>query len=285
MEQIDIFWLAGYLEAEGSFGKGPPSAPKYSRIVVNSTDLDVVEHVARLFGRTYIHTRSYLEHPDWKLSYQVMTTGKMAVRIMRAIYSMMGARRQSQIAAAIAGFDPNLVPQPTEPLIIEAEFECLWLAGYLEGEGSFLKGPPSELYKLRVQSWTTDEDVAEKVAKLLGTRIRTRYQRPGGNYKTAYPVSLRGRRAAEWMQRLRPLMGQRRQSQIDRALENFDPNRKSHVRGLAHPNSRLNETQVRDIRCRLSDGASITALAREYGLSVSSIRDIRSRRSWGWLED
>ena len=46
-----------------------------------------------------------------------------------------------------------------------------WLAGLLEGEGSFLKPLPSEQLRPIVQVHMTDKDVMDHLARLLGTTV------------------------------------------------------------------------------------------------------------------
>jgi hypothetical protein len=54
---------------------------------------------------------------------------------------------------------------------VDAEFELYWLAGLLEGEGSFVKGPPSRPNCPIVQLAMTDGDVVERAARLLGRGV------------------------------------------------------------------------------------------------------------------
>lgn len=95
-----------------------------------------------------------------------------------------------------------------------------WLAGLLEGEGSFLKGSPSCPRTPGVTVQMTDRDVIERVAKLFGVTYLTQQR---GKWKTAYRTTLRGARAVKLMKRLRPLMGERRKGQIDRAVACYVP--------------------------------------------------------------
>ncbi len=98
-----------------------------------------------------------------------------------------------------------------------------WLAGILEGEGSFMAGPPASPNRTILSAITTDYDVAERVAAFLGTHT-TSYRTPEQpHYKQAYVVRITGARARAWMDKLRPLMGARRQAAIDRAIQSFVP--------------------------------------------------------------
>ena len=288
MKEIDLCWLAGLLEAEGSFMKGPPSAPRTPRLKVTSTDQDVVRRTADLFGINCITCeRRGCDDKGWKPTYTVMLKGRRAVQLMIRLYPLMGRRRQSQIERAVASQRADLVET------LERDDECLsdpecalsWLAGYLEGEGSFLKGPPSRPNRPRIQAMSTDRDVIERVRDLLGASTVTTYERPGGDYKPAYLVKIRGRRAVAMMERLYPLMGKRRQEQITGVLESYKPDLPAQFpRGRRHPNAVLTEEDVRVIRRRLAEGETMASLGREYGVDLTSIRNIRDRKTWAWVE-
>jgi hypothetical protein len=56
-------------------------------------------------------------------------------------------------------------------------------------------------------------------------------------------------------------------------------------RGEDHHSSKLSVSQVRDIYRRICKEESLTALANEYDVSLCSISDIKSKRSWKWLTD
>jgi hypothetical protein len=49
--------------------------------------------------------------------------------------------------------------------------------------------------------------------------------------------------------------------------------------GLPH-NTRLNETQVREIRQMLQSGMGVAAVSRAYSMSETAIRDIRNGKNW-----
>jgi hypothetical protein len=55
------------------------------------------------------------------------------------------------------------------------------------------------------------------------------------------------------------------------------------VRGSVHYCSKLDEPSVIEVLYRLDCGAQPTALAKEFGVSYSTIRDIRDRRTWRHL--
>jgi len=105
------------------------------------------------------------------------------------------------------------------------DLQLAWLAGLLEGEGSFFTttsrtgGHVYRYPQIRVNM--TDRDVIERVAALFGTGVYT--SRPYGvSRKTSYKAILTGLGAADLMRALRPLMGERRQSKIDEVLAEWD---------------------------------------------------------------
>jgi hypothetical protein len=99
--------------------------------------------------------------------------------------------------------------------------ELFWLAGLLEGEGSFLAGSPSAPNMPQVAVQMTDEDVIEKVATMWEVSYH-KTKRAKSHHKQAFTTRVRGKKAVELMVRLRPHMSARRQSQIQRALESYE---------------------------------------------------------------
>jgi hypothetical protein len=73
-----------------------------------------------------------------------------------------------------------------------------------------------------------------------------------------------------------------------RLMAQKDPSRLPH--GETHKHARLTHADVEMIRALLTSGASARGLAREYGVSDRTIRNIRDRRKWrrtsatGYLE-
>lgn len=104
-----------------------------------------------------------------------------------------------------------------------------WLAGILEGEGSFCPAPPSKKNAISISVEMVDEDVVEKIAEIFKI-AHCAPQKRQAHWKQSYRVILRGARAAALMRQLRPLMGSRRQAQIDKALASFAPERVRRVK-------------------------------------------------------
>lgn len=126
----ELYWLAGWLEGEGSFVAPPPSSPRGPRIHVNCCDRDVVFEVARLLRvkpREMQDPRG-LER-GWSASWRALLTGGRAITLMQAIRPVMGIRRQQQIdqatekakaAGARAGWHENRSHRPTPDRVLLA---------------------------------------------------------------------------------------------------------------------------------------------------------------------
>jgi hypothetical protein len=100
----------------------------------------------------------------------------------------------------------------------------LWLAGLLEGEGSFLRGAPSTPNVPRISVQMVDEDVIARVAEAFDTSYQSiPPQREG--HQRSYKTVLRGTSAVLLMREIRSLMGRRRQAQIDAAVSSWVPHR------------------------------------------------------------
>lgn len=149
-----------------------------------------------------------------------------------------------------------------------SERDFYWLAGLLEGEGSFSPGPPSAPNSVRITLSMTDRDVVARVAALWSVAYHeVREQRSlERGWKPAYHVSLRGKRALEFMHDLLPLMGERRQLQIRRALASYNPY-------LGH---KLRPEQITEIRKLLAGGCTHTEVALKYGVHRSTVSHIKA---------
>ena len=97
--------------------------------------------------------------------------------------------------------------------------DLFWLAGLLEGEGSFLKPPPSEPNRPRISLEMVDEDVIQRAAQLFGLTYYMRNENKHHEaWKPTFKIAFRGKRATETMHQLYPLMSPRRQNQIEVAI-------------------------------------------------------------------
>jgi hypothetical protein len=148
--------------------------------------------------------------------------------------------------------------------------ELYWLAGLLEGEGSFMAASPSAPHSPRVSLNMTDSDVVARAAALVGPlHIQKRAPRLS-KWKASYAWVLRGQRAVKLMRLLRPLMGLRRREQIDAAIFGF-------IAKPHGPGAILTPQAVGKIR---RSNQPARALAVTYGVSTKAIYRIRQMRTW-----
>jgi hypothetical protein len=93
-----------------------------------------------------------------------------------------------------------------------------WLAGWLEGEGSFISTTTrGGSCATRVCATSTDLDVVQRAQRVAGGTVRGPVLREG--CKPIYQWNVAARReAVALMLLLRPLMGERRTAQIDAAV-------------------------------------------------------------------
>lgn len=139
------------------------------------------------------------------------------------------------------------------------ELTLYWLAGILEGEGSFGKGIPSKPHQISITLNMSDEDVVARVAAIFKVKYHASKQSEeiAKGWKTTYRTNLRGVRAHDWIALLYPMMGQRRQTQMQRALDSY--------RYDVH--RALTEDQMEALRTRARNGESPFHLAKEFGIS------------------
>lgn len=116
------------------------------------------------------------------------------------------------------------------------DLELAWMAGLLEGEGTFTpvrckNRKKTHFYSSpRVQLQSQDRDVVARVAKLLEANVlgpysQKRSNKPGGystdNHKDCWVVSIAGKKAGLILDKLLPFMGERRTGQIKFALKEW----------------------------------------------------------------
>jgi hypothetical protein len=151
--------------------------------------------------------------------------------------------------------------------------EVHWLAGLLEGEGSFMPGPPSNPRMPIIALAMNDEDVMTRVGRMFERKVLSIKPR-SARWQASYALRVQGAKAVRWMTVLRPLMGSRRQAQIDRALACYAP------RQVALLNDETATTALR----ALAAGATVKEVAAHFGVSIWCIYDLRLGRTFKHLE-
>lgn len=108
MTELELHWLAGWLEGEGSFiATLGPAHPKtgtrklYIAVKGASSDEDVIRRVAEVAGVGSV-SGPYQQRPEWSPSWRWHVQRRdVAVALMRAVYPYMGVRRQQAIERAL----------------------------------------------------------------------------------------------------------------------------------------------------------------------------------------
>ena len=149
-----------------------------------------------------------------------------------------------------------------------ATSELHWLAGLLEGEGSFLTGPPSAPRYPVLALQMIDQDVVARVAVMFDRKLG-RWQSRHAREQPVFLVRITGAKAVAWMMALRPLMGERRRRQIDRAVASHAPT----------PTARLDEATARQALNLLATGSTVREVAEQFGTSIWCIYDLRGGRT------
>jgi hypothetical protein len=150
--------------------------------------------------------------------------------------------------------------------------ELHWLAGLLEGEGTFMTGPPSNPGLPVIAVNMTDHDVMAPLGRIFGHKVQV--VRPRNvRWRTSYQVRVNGRAAVRWMHVLRPLMGSRRQAQIDRALASYAP----------RPVALLTDDAAQAALDALAGAATVKSVAERFGVCVWCIYDLRLGRTFKHL--
>jgi hypothetical protein len=143
-----------------------------------------------------------------------------------------------------------------------------WLCGFLEGEGSFMKGPPSRPQYPILTVTSTDEDVIQRASQLFGVTYCPVRKRQS-HWRQSYSTRIHGRKAVELMLNMRPHMSKRRQGQIDIAVASYEarPN---------HGASKLTNDQVRQVKLLIRENQTVRAIAAECKVSVWSVMRIKN---------
>lgn len=103
--------------------------------------------------------------------------------------------------------------------------DIAWLAGLLEGEGSFMvwknHKPKKTYFYPTISVNMTDKDIIDRVANLFGTQSYVFKKAYGVSKKPSWRAMVRGKNAVAWMKLLLPYMGERRAEKINEILESL----------------------------------------------------------------
>jgi DNA-binding NarL/FixJ family response regulator len=151
-----------------------------------------------------------------------------------------------------------------------------WLCGYLEGEGSFMKGPPSRPQYPVLSATSTDEDIIQRVGQLLNVSYCSVTKRKA-HWRQSHTLRIHGRKAVELMKEMRPQMSQRRQMQIDAAVASYE---RRPMRG----SSKLTDEKIREIKRLIREGVSTRQIAASVPCSTWSVNRIKNHGAFAYIQ-
>ena len=140
-----------------------------------------------------------------------------------------------------------------------------WLAGYLEGEGSFMTTSDNVVVSLQ----TTDRDIAVRLSDLLNATVYASGKR-AAHHKQAYILRITGARATYCMALVAPYMGTRRAARIDECLRVRESRRESRRSLPQHAQLVSDESLKHAWRAR-PPGTSLREFCRGIGIGRSSV--------------
>src|SRR5258705_1489210 len=191
------------------------------------TDRDVVERAARLLNRAVVTLRARRQHH--RTPFAVTVQGAPAVDLMTATFNFMGSKRKAEIQRAVASWRRHRTRHREAAAILggghtcDVRCEIYWLAGLLEGEGTFTviqtRGRRYPFLKVEMCA----EDVVTRASRLMSAPSVARREPEHESWSASYVAAISGGDAAGWMRRLRTHMGHRRSEAIDAALATYHP--------------------------------------------------------------
>lgn len=206
-------WLAGLFEGEASFLRPAPSSPHCPVIRLQMCDRDVVHRVAGLICRAAYQVKRC--RPGHRPSFVTSIKGRPAIDLMLDLAPLLSEARRAQIRRSL-GKPTMVLPAPVWSPSVD------WLAGLLEGEGTFMAKARSSWVAISIEMCDR-ETVARAATMLRATRVTRGPDRAARGWKPTYRAKVSGNRARPWLTALRPLMGSRRGAAIDAALDSWSP--------------------------------------------------------------
>jgi hypothetical protein len=184
MSPSALAWTAGLVEGEGTFTESTSSS--VLRVVM--TDLDVLERLERITGVGYIRSIPSRQ-PHHKQAYSWTVKRREHLEpLAQLLWPLMGERRRLQMASRKT-LKQLAWPETIAPPDELAGSAAAWIAGVLEGEGSFSL---SRRHGGRINLESTDADIVERVHALTGGDLYRQAARKE-NWKPTTILAIRGR--------------------------------------------------------------------------------------------
>ena len=149
------------------------------------------------------------------------------------------------------------------------DVEKAWVAGLLEGEGSFMWRKSNSA---KVSCQMTDIDVIFRLHKLIGGKVykTTKSQQ---HHKDAWVCVVSGISAVELMEDIGPLMGLRRGQRILEVLETYYKHEIELTK--KHGETRQNALMAADEY--LGTNRSLRDVAKDFGISHVTLKNVLDR--------
>jgi hypothetical protein len=135
---------------------------------------------------------------------------------------------------------------PSSP-VVNRTLTLYWLAGLLEGEGTFMRPAPSSPRSPILRLAMTDRDVVERAAVIWQRAVCVDDDRPEAHFKPVFITTVRGAPAVEWMRSLYPVMSEQRRRQIDAAIRGHVGARRSCPGGLCRTDGCPQRADIRGL--------------------------------------
>lgn len=176
-------------------------------------------------------------------------------------------RSRTTIGNILSSNDRGWAPAP-EWQMLAPTLQRIWLAGYLEGEGSF----SARAKGAHVSVGATDADIIHRAGRLMGCLRISLHAPAKEHWNEMHRADLGGRAATALMIETYPHMSPRRQSTIVEKLRQVQDtlsaiDEREQQRGVTR-------MQAESIRARVAAGETQASLALEHGVSRPAISQI-----------
>ena len=155
-----------------------------------------------------------------------------------------------------------------------SEATWAWLAGILDGEGSFYVNAKRGYAAISIGM--KDQDVIRRVADTMG--CKSIWLAP----KRIWRCAVQGRRALLVMDRVYSWMGNRRSAKIDEVREAVKE-LPGQARGERAGNARLTEQQVQKIHALFAEGHLQREIGLMFGVTQANVSSILQGKNWSHL--
>lgn len=267
----DLFWLIGWLEAEGSFTLINDRNNRSPQVGGCCKDKDIMDRVCAILQCNQYLKKVPGENYAQQYAFQVrkLEIGSFFLTIQK----FFSNHRQKQITRALSKMRPEELNKFELDISLQDKHLLEWLTGYLDGEGCFLVGERRQPNMSKISLQTSDEDMAKKVAGIFEVKYDS-YQPKKPNRKLIYRVRKEGRGAIEWMLKLKPGMSIRRQLQIERAVKAYNP---QPIRRKWSKFTKEEWQQIKDMR---NSGTKIMDLAEQFNVNHTTISELCNGKSY-----